>query len=79
MSLLGRFTYSMPFAVALAFGKWFNAFMLALFGLLAVALVFCYRKAESVGKKVFVAVAEVRVPVEGRLWIVGVFWNHAAV
>ena len=56
-ALPGRFTYSMPFAAALAFGKWFNVLVAALFGMFAAVLVWCYRRAESVGKKVFVAVA----------------------
>ena len=56
-SLPGRFTYSMPFAAALVFGKWFNVLVAALFGMFAVVLVWCYRRAENVGKKVFVAVA----------------------
>ena len=56
-SLPGRFTYSMPFAAALVFGKWFNVLAVALFGMFAVVLVVCYRGAENVGKKVFVAVA----------------------
>ncbi len=56
-SLPGRFTYSMPFAAALVFGKWFNALAVALFGMLAVVLAWCYRRAENVGKKVFVAIA----------------------
>lgn len=56
-SLPGRFTYSMPFAAALVFGKWFNALAVALFGMLAVSLAWCYRRAENVGKKVFIAVA----------------------
>ena len=56
-SLPGRFTYSMPFAAALVFGKWFNVLVVALFGMFAVVLARCYRRAENVGKKVFVAVA----------------------
>ena len=56
-SLPGRFTYSMPFATALVFGKWFNVLVVALFGMFAVVLAWCYRRAENVGKKVFVAVA----------------------
>ena len=56
-SLPGRFTYSMPFATALVFGKWFNVLAVALFGMFAVVLAWCYRRAENVGKKVFVAVA----------------------
>ena len=56
-SLPGRFTYSMPFAAALVFGKWFNVLVVALFGMFAVVLAWCYRRAENVGKKVFVAVA----------------------
>ena len=56
-SLPGRFTYCMPFTAALVFGKWFNALAVALFGMLAVALVRCYHRAGHVGKKVFVVVA----------------------
>ena len=56
-SLPGRFTYSMPFAAAFVFGKWFNALAVALFGMLAVGLAWCYHRAENVGKKVFIAVA----------------------
>ena len=56
-SLPGRFTYSMPFAAAFVFGKWFNALAVALFGMFAVVLAWCYRRAGNVGKKVFVAVA----------------------
>ena len=56
-SLPGRFTYSMPFAAALVFGKWFNVLVVAFFGMFAVVLAWCYRRAENVGKKVFVAVA----------------------
>lgn len=56
-SLPGRFTYSMPFAAALVFGKWFNVLVVALFGMFAVVLAWCYRRAGNVGKKVFVAVA----------------------
>ena len=54
-SLPGRFTYSMPFATALVFGKWFNALALALFGALAAALACCCRRAGNAAKKVFVA------------------------
>lgn len=56
-ALPGRFTYSMPFAAALVFGKWFNMLAVALFGMFAVVLAWCYRRAGNVGKKVFVAVA----------------------
>ena len=56
-ALPGRFTYSMPFAAALVFGKWFNVLAGALFGIFAVVLAWCYRRAGNVGKKVFVAVA----------------------
>ena len=56
-SLPGRFTYCMPFTAALVFGKWFNALAVALFGMLAVALIWCYHRAGHVGKKVFVVVA----------------------
>ena len=54
-SLPGRFTYSMPFAAALAFGKWFNALALALFGGFAATLACCCRKARDAAKKLFVA------------------------
>lgn len=57
MSLPGRFTYSMPFTAALVFGKWFNVLVVALFGMFAVVLAWCFRRAENVGKKVFVTVA----------------------
>ena len=60
-SLPGRFTYSMPFAVALVFGKWYNVLAMALFGILAVVLTCCYRRAKSVGKKAFVAVVGVSI------------------
>ena len=74
-SLPGRFTYSMPFAAALVFGKWFNMLAVALFGMFAVVLVVCYRGAENVGKKAFVAVAggaflfkpHIRPPEGGRM------------
>ena len=56
-SLPGRFTYSMPFAAALVFGKWFNVIVVVLFGMFAVVLAWCYRRAGNVGKKVFVVVA----------------------
>ncbi len=60
-SLPGRFTYSMPFAVALVFGKWYNVLAMAIFGILAVVLTCCYRRAKSVGKKAFVAVVGVSI------------------
>lgn len=55
-ALPGRFTYSMPFAAALVFGKWFNALVLALFGMFAAALACCCRRVGSSVKRVFVAV-----------------------
>ena len=54
-SLPGRFTYSMPYSAALAFGKWFNALALALFVVFAAALACSYRKARGAAKKLFVA------------------------
>ena len=56
VSMPGRCSYSMPFAAALVFGKWFNALVLALFGMFAAALACCCRRAGSSAKKVFVAV-----------------------
>ena len=54
-SLVGRHSYCMPFGAALAFGKWFPAVALALFGMFAATLACCYRKARSASKKLFVA------------------------
>ena len=55
-SMPGRCSYSMPFAAALVFGKWFNVLVLMLFGMFAAALACCYRKVGSAAKKVFVTV-----------------------
>ena len=56
VSMPGRCSYSMPFAAALVFGKWFNALVLTIFGMFAAALACCCRRAGSSAKKVFVAV-----------------------
>lgn len=55
-SMPGRSLYSMPFAAALVFGKWFNVLVLMLFGMFAAALACCYRKVGSAAKKMFVTV-----------------------
>ena len=56
VSMPGRCSYSMPFAAALVFGKWFNALVLTIFGMFAAALACCCRRVGSSAKKVFVAV-----------------------
>ena len=53
----GRFSDGMPVSAALIFGKWFNALVLALFGSLAFALVWCWRKSNCEAEKAYVAVA----------------------
>ena len=61
MFLPGRFSRNAPVAAALEKGKWIHFLVLALLGTFVYALVCCWRRTESVGKKVFVAVAGLSV------------------